>query len=155
MITKKFSSLTPTPDRIAELYGIDQKRAKAIHEMLKAVEDATRELIIVQEQIVREQAEFIEQQAETADLIERQLGRERDALTIIRNLEVMLTGKPVSVQFILAEIFVPVVAEALEKLEPTEKDELFVALSIAISSLKKFDKEKNDINGPGSPEKDA
>ncbi len=128
--------LTPDPDKIAKLYGIDQIRAKAIYEMLKAVEDATRELILVQTKIVKEQAEFIEKQEDTARTIERELGRERDAKRIIQYIETSLTGQPASSQSILAAVFTPPVATELGKLGEQELINLFAVIKEALANVR-------------------
>lgn len=96
-ILMRLAPLVPDVDAIAALYGIDVAKAKVIHGMLRAVEDATKELLLAQSQIVQEQAEFIEQQAATAKAIERQMGKERDARTILGNIEVFLSSESATV----------------------------------------------------------
>src|SRR6185503_7131767 len=138
-ILMRLAPLVPDVDRIAELYGIDIARAKVIHGMLRAVEDATKELLIAQSQIVAEQAEFIEQQAKTAKQIERQLGKERDARTILGNIEVFLSSEAVSVQYVLEQVFVPIFDEAFGNLTPERQVELFSSLRVAVNSLQRRD----------------
>lgn len=138
-ILKRLSALVPDVDTIADLYGIDQKRAKVIHGMLCAVEEATKELLIAQSQVVEKQADFIEQQVETAKLVEKQLGRERDAKTILNNIEVFLAGETASVRYVLEQVFLPVFAEAFGQLEPERQVALFASLREAVNSLKRRD----------------
>lgn len=138
-ILMRLAPLVPDVDRIAELYGIDVAKAKVIHGMLRAVEDATKELLIAQSQIVAEQAEFIEQQAKTAKQIERQLGKERDARTILGNIEVFLSSEVASVEYVLEQVFVPIFAEAFGNLTPERQVELFSSLRVAVNSLQRRD----------------
>lgn len=145
-ILMRLAPLVPDVDRIAELYGIDVAKAKVIHGMLRAVEDATKELLIAQSQIVQEQAEFIEQQAKTARHIEKQIGKERDARTILGNIEVFLSSEPASVQYVLEQVFVPIFAEAFGNLTPERQVQLFSSLRVAVNSLQRRD---NILEEPG------
>ena len=124
------------PDKIAKLYGIDQAQARVIYAMMTAVEDAIKELILVQSKIVREQAQFIQKQTGTAHAIERELGRERDARTILGYIEASLTGKISSIQNVIAGIFTPIVAGELEKLDEQELDILLAAVKTALEKVK-------------------
>lgn len=129
--------LVQDPDKIAKLYGVDQAQAKIIYEMLKAVEDAIRELVKVQSKIVKEQGEFIDTQASTAKTIERELGREKDAKKIIEYIKASLTGEPVKKQHILSEIFIAIVAAQMVKLTEADIDTLLGAVAVALGKVKK------------------
>lgn len=89
--------------------------------------------------LITEQAELIEGQADTAKLIEREFGRERDAKTILSNIEVFLVGDTASVQYVLDSVFLPIFAEAFGKLSDGRQRELFVSLREAVNSLKRQD----------------
>ncbi len=124
------------PDKIAKLYGIDQAQARVIYAMMTAVEDAIKELILVQSKIVKEQAQFIQKQTGTAHAIERELGRERDARTILGYIEASLTGQVADTRNVLAGIFTPVVANELEKLELKDSTILLDAVKAALGNVK-------------------
>lgn len=138
-ILMRLAPLVPDVDAIAALYGIDVAKAKVIHGMLRAVEDATKELLLAQSQIVQEQADFIEQQATTAKAIERQMGKERDARTILGNIEVFLSSESATVQYVLEQVFVPIFADAFGQLSPERQVELFSSLRVAVNSLQRRD----------------
>ncbi len=89
--------------------------------------------------LILEQAELIEGQLETAQLIEREIGRGRDAQTILSNIDVFLSGDVATAEHILNVIFVPVFAQAFSKLAPERQRELFASLREAINSLKRRD----------------
>ncbi len=120
------------PDKIAKLYGVDQAQAMVIYSMMAAVEDAIKELILVQSKIVKEQAGFIQKQTETAQAIERELGREKDAIKILEHIEASLTGQPSPAHHILSEIFMPIVANNFEKLSPEELATVFAVIKTAL-----------------------
>lgn len=134
MVTKKLhkNRAISDPDKIAKLYGVDQAQAMAIYSMMAAVEDAIKELILVQSKIVKEQAGFIQKQTETAHAIERELGREKDAIKILEYIEASLTGQPSPAHHILSEIFMPIVANKLEKLNPEELVAVFAVIKTAL-----------------------
>lgn len=131
-ILKRLDDLIPDIDSIAHAYGIDQRRAKRIYASMKILLGLFGELI-------SEQVEYIEGQEVTSRLIERQLGRERDARTILGNIDVFLSGESASIQYILEQVFVPVFAEAFGRLEPERQRALFASLREAVNSLQKQD----------------
>jgi hypothetical protein len=131
-ILKRLTGLVPDVDAIARAYGVDQKRAKKIQVGLGSLLEFLGDLIL-------EQAEFIEGQTETANLIDREIGRERDARTIFSNIDVFLSGDAATAEHILSIMFVPIFAQAFSKLEPERQRELFAALREAINSLKRQD----------------
>lgn len=131
-ILKRLGPLVPDVDAIAIAYGVDRKRAKKIALGMASLLEFVGDLIT-------EQAELIEGQADTAKLIEREFGRERDAKTILSNIEVFLVGDTASVQYVLDSVFLPIFAEAFGKLSDGRQRELFVSLREAVNSLKRQD----------------
>ncbi len=138
MVTKKLhkNRAISDPDKIAKLYGIDQAQAMVIYSMMAAVEDAIKELILVQSKIVKEQAGFIKSQIGTAQAIERELGREKDAIKILEYIEASLTGQPSPAHHVLSEIFTPIIANELEKLNPEELVAIFAIIKTALENSK-------------------
>lgn len=131
-ILKRLGGLVPDVEKIAQAYGVDQKRALKIQSSISVIFELFGDLIL-------EQAVLIEGQAETALLIEREMGRGRDAQTILSNIDVFLSGDVVTVEHILNVIFAPVFAEAFGRLNPERQRDLFAALRFAINSLKRQD----------------
>lgn len=129
-ILKRLPGLIPDVDAICIAYGVDQRRAKRIQDGLIHLLDFVGDL-------VSEQAELIEGQADTAKLIARQVGKEKDALTIIMNMDVFLSGDTATVEYILSIVFTETFAEAFGKLESDRQIELFASLRKAINSLEK------------------
>lgn len=131
-ILKRLGGLVPDVDAIAAAYGVDQRKAKKIQ---KGMETFLQLFV----DLMAEQADFIEGQADTAKLIERQAGKSRDALTIFMNVDQFLSGDEPTIEYILEIVFTEVFANAFGKLEPPRQTELFAALRVAINSLKKQD----------------
>lgn len=131
-VIKRLGGLVPDVEKIAQAYGIDQKKAKRIQTSMGVIFELFGELIL-------EQAALVEGQAETAILIEREMGRGRDAQTILSNIDVFLSGDVATAEHILNVVFAPVFAEAFGRLAPERQRELFAALRFAINSLKRQD----------------
>lgn len=131
-VLKRLGGLVPDVDAIAAAYGVDQKRAKRIQAGMQTVLELFMDLIA-------EQADFIEGQAETAKVIERQAGKERDALTIFMNIDQFLSGDAPTIEYILEIVFTEIFADAFGRLDPARQIELFAALRTAINSLKRQD----------------
>ena len=125
---KQFHSLIPDADKIAIAYGIDQVRAKRIQSGFSTIFELFGDLIA-------EQTELIEGQADTAKLIDRQLGRARDANQIRDDTLRFLSGDPVPIEHVLKTVFTEFWRSEFVKLEHEVKIELFAALSKAINSL--------------------
>lgn len=134
---KRLGSLVPDVDTIALAYGVDQKRAKKIRAGMGTILELFGD-------IIAEQAEFIEGQADTAKMIDRKLGRERDAGMMLADTEQFLTGDPATAKYILKKVFTDFFANEFEKLELEERVELFSALSKAINCLKNKDQNNNE-----------
>lgn len=131
-ILKRLTGLVPDVDAIAKAYGVDVNRAKKIQAGMSVILELFGDLILAQ-------AELIEGQAETAQLIEREMGREKDAQTILSNIDVFLSGDVATAEHILNVVFVPVFAQAFGRLAPERQRELFASLREAINSLKRQD----------------
>lgn len=125
---KQLRSLIPDADKIAIAYGVDQSRAKKIQSGFGTIFELFGDLIA-------EQTELIEGQADTAKLIDRQLGRTRDANQIRDDTLRFLSGDPVPVEHVLKTVFTEFWRNEFVKLEYEVKIELFAALSKAIDSL--------------------
>lgn len=131
---KQLRSLIPDADKIARACGVDQERAKKIQAQLGNL----LEFVV---DIIAEQTELIEGQADTAKLVERQLGRERDAGMIREDTLRFLSGNPVPVEYVLKMVFTDFWRGQFAQLEHDIKIELFAILSKAINSLAEPDKE--------------
>lgn len=131
---KQLRLLLPPADKIALACGVDQQRAKKIQAQLGNL----LEFVV---DIIAEQAELIEGQADTAKLADKQLGRERDVGKIREDTLKFLSGDPIPVEHVLKMVFTDFYQVEFGKLEHEIKIELFAALSKAINSLKEEDKE--------------
>lgn len=131
-ILKRLGTLVPDVDAICQAYKVDEKRAKKIHKGMYFILGLFGDLLL-------EQAEFMEGQAGTAELIERQAHKEKDAKTILDNIEVFTSGDPATVKHILNTVFADVFADEFGKLLPERQVELFASLRVAVNSLKRRD----------------
>lgn len=125
---KQLRSLIPDVDKISLACGVDRKRGLKIQTQLGNL----LEFVV---DIIAEQATLIEGQSDTARLVERQLGLERDAGKIREDIFRFLSGDPVPVEYVLKMIFTDFWRAEFAKLEHEVKIELFVTLSKAIDSL--------------------
>lgn len=126
---KLLRSLLPPADKIALACGVDQQRAKKIQAQLGNL----LEFVV---DIIAEQAELIEGQADTVKLADEHLGRERDAGKKLDDALTLLSGNPATLDHILERVFTDFFAEEFKKLDSPIKIELFAALINAINSLK-------------------
>jgi hypothetical protein len=121
--------LLPTADKIALACGVDQERATKIQAQLGNL----LEFVV---DIIADQAELVKGQSDTIKLVEKQLGRERDAGMIREDTLRFLSGDPVPVEHVLKMVFTDFYRNEFVKLEHEIKIELFAILSKAINSLK-------------------
>ena len=138
-VLKRLGGLVPDVEVIAELYGVDRDRAEVVQGMLKAVERAMKKLLKAQGELISEQTGYMVEQTQTAQKIDRQIGRERDARTILNNIDIFLQGDIDSIQHILEQVFTPVFAEAFGELDSSRQRVLFASLREAANSLQKSD----------------
>jgi hypothetical protein len=138
-VLKRLGGLIPDVETIADLYDVDRDRAEVIQGLFKAVAEATKKLLKAQGDVIDEQADYIEEQDQTAQKIDRQVGRERDARTILNNIDVFLQGDIDSVQHVLEQVFNPTFAAAFGQLDPGRQRALFASLREAANSLQKID----------------
>lgn len=134
-ILKRLGTLVPDVDAICQAYEVDRKRAKKIQRGIKMLTQLFLDLM----ELMIDQTEYIEGQAETAKMIESQADKEKDARTILNNIDVFLEGDPASVGHILNIVFTSIFADEFGKLEPARQVELFASLRKAINNLKRRD----------------
>lgn len=134
-ILKRLGGLVPDVERICEAYEVDQKRAKKIQRGMKMLMQLFLDLM----QLMSDQSEFIEGQEDTAIMIEGQVNKEKDARTILDNIEIFTSGDHPTVRFILDTVFTNVFAEEFGHLDPARQVELFASLRNSINSLQRRD----------------
>lgn len=131
-ILKRLGTLVPDVDSICVAYNVDQRRGKKIYKGMKFILGLFGDLLL-------EQAEFMEGQKETAQLVERQVNKEKDAKTVLNNIEVFLMEDPASIGLILKIVRSKHFADEFGKLEPERQVELFASLRTSINSLQRRD----------------
>lgn len=147
-ILKRLGGLVPDVDAICTAYDIDQKRAKKIQRGMQMLMQLFLDLL----DLMSEQAEYIEGQEGTSNLIERQVDKEKDAKTILNNIEVFLTEDPDTIGLILKIVRSKHFADEFGKLEPARQVELFASLRTTINSLQRRDNILMEPESPGEQE---
>lgn len=125
---KQLLLLVPAAAQIAMAYGIDQDRAERIQARFITIFELFGDLIA-------EQDELIEGQAQTARLIDKQARQSQDAGKVRQDALKFLSGDPVPVEKVLNIIFSDFWRAEFLKLKSDIKTSLFAELSIAIESL--------------------
>jgi hypothetical protein len=134
-ILTRLERLVPPVEIIAERLAIDIESAKVIHQLYCAIEDATKDLLLAQSEVVKKQAAFLINQAETTRLAGEQAHKAIDARTILKNVSVFISEEVVTAEYILGIMFSDVFATAFAGLPTTRQVDLLCAVEPYLQEL--------------------
>jgi hypothetical protein len=134
-ILTRLERLVPPVEVIAERLAIDIESAKVIHQLYCAIEDATKDLLLAQSEVVQKQAAFLIAQAETTRLANEQAHKAVDARTILKNVSVFISEEVVTAEYILGIMFSDVFATAFGGLSIDRQVDLLAAVEPYLEEL--------------------
>jgi hypothetical protein len=127
-ILTRLERLVPPVEVIADRLAIDIESARVIHQLYCAIEDATKDLLLAQSEVVKKQAAFLIAQAETTRLANEQAHKAVDARTILKNVSVFI-------RYILGIMFSDVFATAFAGLPTDRQVDLLCAVEPYLEEL--------------------